>query len=86
MFGIRGACATSKDASARGTGIVSLPYSLPKGTEKVRTTMQTSSKIASASMPAPHADSTQPRTVDELTYQVVTIAAALLLLGSLWAF
>jgi hypothetical protein len=28
----------------------------------------------------------QPRTLDELTYQVVTIAAALLLLGSLWAF
>jgi hypothetical protein len=48
--------------------------------------MQSSSKIASPSVPAPHAGSTQLRTVDELTYQAVTIVAALLLLGSLWAF
>jgi hypothetical protein len=37
-------------------------------------------------MRASGAGSEQARTVDDLTYQVVTVAAALLLLGSLWVF
>lgn len=48
--------------------------------------MQSSSNIEFPSVSAPQAGSAQPRTVDELTYQAVTIVAALLLLGSLWAF
>jgi hypothetical protein len=48
--------------------------------------MQPSPKTASNPVPAPTASPTQSSTADDLTYQVVTIAAALLLLGSLWAF
>jgi len=71
---------------ARGEPGSSLFRSPFRKVQKGKNPIQSSSKIASPSVPAPYAGSSQPRTVDELTYQAVTIVAALLLLGSLWAF
>jgi hypothetical protein len=48
--------------------------------------MQSSPKTASTFVPAPTAGSTQSRKAEDLTYQAVTVAAILLLLGSLWVF
>jgi hypothetical protein len=53
--------------------------------QKGKITMQSSTEVASRPVPAAATDS-QSRNVDDLTYHIVTIAAALLLLGSLWAF
>ena len=53
--------------------------------QKGKITMQSSTEVASRPVPAPAEDS-HSRDMDDLTYQIVTIAAALLLLGSLWAF
>jgi len=46
--------------------------------------MPSDSQIASQSSPSPGA--TQPRSTADLIYQAITVVAALLLLGSLWAF
>jgi len=48
--------------------------------------MQTSSQTACNSMPIPAEDKVQNSRVDGVTYQVVTVASILLLLGSLWLF
>ncbi len=48
--------------------------------------MQATPQIASASLPAPAEEAVQPRKAEDLAYQAVTIAAILLLLGSLWLF
>jgi hypothetical protein len=39
-----------------------------------------------ASLPAHRGDSAQSRKVEDVAYQALTVAAALLLLGSLWLF
>ncbi|HMD77961.1 MAG: hypothetical protein ABSG60_08095 [Terracidiphilus sp.] len=48
--------------------------------------MHSSPKTASTFMPATAEGSTQSRRAEDLTYQAVTVAAILLLLGSLWVF
>jgi hypothetical protein len=48
--------------------------------------MQTTSQTAPARTPAPTSNADKARRVEDLTYQALTIAAALLLLGSLWIF
>jgi hypothetical protein len=46
--------------------------------------MQTNSQAACSASPSLGA--AQTRSAEDLIYQAITIAAALLLLGSLWAF
>ena len=53
---------------------------------KGRPAMQTSSPIASISMATPDGGQRLSRQTEELMYQGVTIAAILLVLGSLWIF
>jgi len=48
--------------------------------------MQSTAKTAPSSVPAATPGSTPTRKLDDLTYQAITVAAALLLLGSLWVF
>jgi hypothetical protein len=48
--------------------------------------MQTYSPIASISMAAPTAGRKSSRQTEDFVYQGVTIAAILLVLGSLWIF
>ena len=48
--------------------------------------MQPSPQTASTSLPASSAGSTPSRKAETLTYQALTVAAMLLLLGSLWGF
>lgn len=48
--------------------------------------MQSSPTTASTFTPATTGGSTQSRRAEDLTYQAVTVAAILLLLGSLWVF
>ncbi|HEY1159883.1 MAG TPA: hypothetical protein VGE83_04590 [Terracidiphilus sp.] len=48
--------------------------------------MQSSSQSAYSSPPAPSGVSGESRKAEDLTYQAVTVAAILLLLGSLWVF
>jgi hypothetical protein len=59
---------------------------LPEEDEKRRTSMQTSPQAASTSVPTHNDARTGSRTHADLVYQAVTIAAVLLLLGSLWVF
>jgi len=48
--------------------------------------MQPSQNSACSSLPTVSAEFPQPRHSADLVYQLVTIAAILLLLGSLWVF
>jgi hypothetical protein len=48
--------------------------------------MQSSPQNAPASLQVQGNASKQARKADDLTYQVLTVAAILLLLGSLWVF
>jgi hypothetical protein len=48
--------------------------------------MQPSPQTGCASLPSSTGGLREPRNADYLTYQVVTIAAMLLLLVSLWVF
>jgi hypothetical protein len=48
--------------------------------------MLSSPQTASATLPAPAGSSAASRRADDLAYQAVTVAAILLLLGSLWVF
>ena len=48
--------------------------------------MQPSPQLASISMPAPADEIERPRPTEERVYQAVTVAAILLVLGSLWVF
>jgi len=48
--------------------------------------MSTNSQFASTSSPSDGAGSAQSLARADLIYQAITVAAALLLLGSLWAF
>ena len=48
--------------------------------------MQTSPQAASTSVPTRNDAATGSRTHADLIYQAVTVAAVLLLLGSLWVF
>jgi hypothetical protein len=48
--------------------------------------MQNSPQSAPAGLPQSAERILQPRKRDDLTYQAVTVAAILLLLGSLWLF
>ena len=48
--------------------------------------MQTYSPTASISMAAPDGERKSSRKTEDLVYQGVTIAAILLVLGSLWIF
>jgi hypothetical protein len=59
---------------------------LPEEQEKRHTPMQTSPQVVSNSVHRPSDTPNGARTHADLIYQVVTIAAVLLLLGSLWVF
>jgi fructose-1-phosphate kinase PfkB-like protein len=48
--------------------------------------MQPSSQTASISMPAPPIEQARFGQTEDRVYQAVTVAAILLLLGSLWVF
>jgi hypothetical protein len=48
--------------------------------------MQPSPQAASISMPAPASGIERLRQTDDRVYQIVTVAAILLVLGSLWVF
>jgi len=48
--------------------------------------MQSSPQNAPASLQVGSDASTQSRKAEDLTYQVLTVAAIVLLLGSLWVF
>jgi hypothetical protein len=48
--------------------------------------MQSSPQAASTSVPTQNDAPTGSRTHEDLIYQAVTVAAVLLLLGSLWVF
>lgn len=60
------------------------PKSPAQPTRIGRNTMQTNSQAACSASPSLGA--AQTRSAEDLIYQAITIAAALLLLGSLWAF
>jgi hypothetical protein len=61
------------------------PYSIHKA-RKGRFAMQPSPQTASASMPKPDNGLGQPSQAEDRVYQAVTVAAILLVLGSLWVF
>jgi hypothetical protein len=48
--------------------------------------MPTTSTLASNSLPKPHDEGSRPRRQEDVVYQGVTIAAILLVLGSVWVF
>jgi len=48
--------------------------------------MQSSTKLATPSLPPAAPGEAQPRTREELVYQAVTVAAILLVLCSVWVF
>jgi hypothetical protein len=48
--------------------------------------MQNSTQSAPATLPTPNDTALPTRNREDLAYQAVTIAAILLLLGSLWVF
>ena len=48
--------------------------------------MQTSTQSVPVSLSAPEATALQTRSPEDWTYQAVTVAAILLVLGSLWVF
>jgi hypothetical protein len=48
--------------------------------------MQANSQTASHSLPAAGHGSLRTRPTEDVVYQVVTVAAILLVLGSLWVF
>lgn len=84
MLDIPGESTSSIKASARNgreRDFVPCPKAL-----KGRPAMQSSSQSAYPSLPARSEGSGQSRTAEDLTYQAVTVAAALLLLVSLWVF
>ena len=48
--------------------------------------MQTAPKLASTPLPQANREGTRTYRVEERVYQVVTVGAILLVLGSLWIF
>jgi hypothetical protein len=58
---------------------------LPEGIER-QAAMQTYSPTASISMAAPPGGQRSSRQTEDLVYQGFTVAAILLVLGSLWIF
>lgn len=48
--------------------------------------MQSAPNIASQPVPAAHDGKARTRMTEDLVYQIVTIAAILLVLGSIWVF
>lgn len=54
--------------------------------QKGRVAMQTSPPTASTSMPASGGEQARSRQVEDLVYQAVTVAAILMVLGSIWVF
>jgi len=54
--------------------------------KKGRLTMQPSPQTTFTSIPAPVGGRTRSRRTEDLVYQAVTIAAILMVLGSLWIF
>jgi hypothetical protein len=74
-----------KKLSTLGTGANPFPYPMPKGSERQRT-MNGFPESASSSMQTPPYRMNRSRQPGDFVYQPVTIAAMLLLLGSLWVF
>jgi hypothetical protein len=54
--------------------------------QKGRFAMQSFFSTASGSVPSPVAGNESPRQTEDRTYRAVTVAAILLVLGSLWMF
>ena len=48
--------------------------------------MPTTTTLAHNPLPSPSDDGSRPRRLEDIAYQGVTIAAILLLLGSVWVF
>ena len=77
--------ALSNVPGTKGIGPQSILSDFRKA-EKGRSTMQPSSHSASTSLPEASSPFTPTRQTEDRMYQAMTIAAILMLLGSLWAF
>jgi hypothetical protein len=77
--------APSNDARTKGTGPQSVLSDRRKA-KKGRSTMQPSSHSASTSLPSASSTFPSSRPAEDKMYQAMTIAAILMLLGSLWVF